>query len=268
MLHFRNYLVHRTHRRLSAVLVGAVVLGALSWGVVAATGALTTPATFSLAASPNTQAVSAGASTSFAVTMTPGRSFSGTVSLSVSGLPAGATASFSRTGLTSSSNTSSLLVTTSSTTPNGPNTLTITGTNAGQTVTTTSKLTVNNGRVQTGFTIAGGPSQPVYPGAAAVPVNVTITNPNSYDLSITNMTASLVSVVPQPGKSCDSSAFRVQQFTGAYPFTVRAGQTVSLSSLGFSSSQLPQISMVDNGASQDGCQKARLNLSYTGTASH
>src|SRR6266436_4162743 len=56
-------------------------------------GGVPTP-DYSLSASPASQTVAPGASTSYTVTVTPSGGFSGTVTFSVSGLPAGAGASF------------------------------------------------------------------------------------------------------------------------------------------------------------------------------
>src|SRR5207247_1957526 len=84
------------------------------------------PPDFTLGASPSTQTVTAGASTSYNVTIGPTGGFSGQVNLSVSGLPSGASGSFTPNPATASS---SLSVTTSTSTPTGAYTLTITGIN-------------------------------------------------------------------------------------------------------------------------------------------
>ncbi len=83
-------------------------------------------ADFSLSASPSTRVVNRGATASYTVTLTPSGSFGGTVTFSVSGLPAGATASFNPTSVTTSGS-STMTVTTSTTTPVGTYPLTITG---------------------------------------------------------------------------------------------------------------------------------------------
>jgi uncharacterized membrane protein len=96
--------------------------------------------TFSLAASPSSQTVTQGASTSYGVTITPMGSFSGLVTLSVSGLPSGASGTFAPNPAMTSS---TLSLTTSTTTPAGTYTLTITGTSGTLTQTTTVTLVVN-----------------------------------------------------------------------------------------------------------------------------
>ncbi|TAM79463.1 MAG: hypothetical protein EPN47_16800 [Acidobacteria bacterium] len=95
---------------------------------------------FSLSATPGSQTVTAGTGTSYTVTITPSGGFNGSVSLSVSGLPSGATGTFTTNPATSSS---TLNIATSSSTPAGTSTLTITGTSGGLTHTTTVSLTVN-----------------------------------------------------------------------------------------------------------------------------
>jgi len=85
---------------------------------------------FSISATPSLQIGVQGNGTNYAVTITPANSFSGTVGLSVSGLPSGATASFSNPFVTGSGS-STLTVTPAITSPPGMYTLTITGTSGG-----------------------------------------------------------------------------------------------------------------------------------------
>jgi hypothetical protein len=82
------------------------------------------PADFSLGGSPASQAVAPGGSANYGVAITPTGGFGGSVTLSVSGLPAGAGGSFSTNPATSSS---TLTVATGASTPTGTYTLTITG---------------------------------------------------------------------------------------------------------------------------------------------
>jgi serine protease AprX len=77
---------------------------------------------FTLGASPASRTVARGGSTTYAVTITKVNGFSGSVSLSVSGLPQKTSASFNPNPATSSS---TLTVTTSKKTSRGTSTLTI-----------------------------------------------------------------------------------------------------------------------------------------------
>ncbi len=101
------------------------------------------PPDFSLSASPASQSVVQGASTSYSVTITPSGGFNGSVTLSVSGLPSGATGTFSPNPATTSS---TLSVATSATTPTGSYPLTITGVSGTLTHTTSVTLVVTRPR--------------------------------------------------------------------------------------------------------------------------
>jgi len=104
---------------------------------------LSTPAPdFSIAASPSSQTVTAGGSTSYTASLSPINGFTGTVSLSVSGLPNGVTGTFNPTSV-SGSGSSTLSVSTSTAASTGTFTLTITGTSGTLTHSTTASLTIN-----------------------------------------------------------------------------------------------------------------------------
>ncbi|HEY5435965.1 MAG TPA: putative Ig domain-containing protein [Candidatus Limnocylindrales bacterium] len=94
---------------------------------------------FSMSATPASQTVTQGSGTSYMVTVTPSGGFTGSVSLSVSGLPSGATPTFSPNPTTGSSTFS---VATTSGTPTGTYPLTITGTSGTLSHTATATLKV------------------------------------------------------------------------------------------------------------------------------
>src|SRR5207245_5560911 len=83
---------------------------------------------FTLSAAPASQTVIQGAGSSYNITIGPLNGFTGQVNLSVGGLPANASASFSLNPATSSS---TLAVTTAVNIPTGTYSLTITGTSSG-----------------------------------------------------------------------------------------------------------------------------------------
>jgi hypothetical protein len=97
---------------------------------------------FSMSATPSSRSVVWGNSTSYAVTITPANGFSGAVSFSVSGLPSGASASFTPTSI-SGQGTTTLNVATASSTAAGSYTLTIGGSTGTLSHNVTVKLTVN-----------------------------------------------------------------------------------------------------------------------------
>jgi len=99
---------------------------------------------FSVAVSPASSSVAAGSSASTTVSTAVTSGSAQTVSLSASGLPSGATASFSPSSVTAG-NASTLTVATSSSTPAGTYNITVTGTGASATHTATYVLTVTSG---------------------------------------------------------------------------------------------------------------------------
>jgi PKD repeat protein len=104
----------------------------------AATRTITVP-DFSMTATPSSQSVTAGGGTSYDATVTAGTGFSGIVNFSVTGLPAGVTASFNPTSVTNSGSTT-MSISTSASTALGSYTLTIRATSG--TVTHTSNVTL------------------------------------------------------------------------------------------------------------------------------
>lgn len=113
---------------------------------------------FTFSASPSSQTVTQGGSTTFTATVTAQGAFAGTVALSVSGLPTGATAGFSPATISQLGN-STLTVTTSASTPTGTYPLLITASCMGSvTQTATVNLVVAAGTpvAAPSFSPAGG----------------------------------------------------------------------------------------------------------------
>ena len=96
---------------------------------------------FTVSATPSSQTVTSGANTAYTVTVAPSGGFTGTVNLSSSGQPSGATATFSPSSITTSG-TSTLTVSTSSSTPAASYPITITGTSGSTTQTAAATLVV------------------------------------------------------------------------------------------------------------------------------
>src|SRR6266436_2018015 len=117
---------------------------------------LTTP-DFTISATPASQGVNPGGSTSYTVSTSSISNFSGAVTLSVTGLPSGATASFAANNFATPGNTT-LTLNTSSSTPLGTSTLTITGTSGSLTHSVTVSLVVTS-TTPTGLTAMAGNSQ-------------------------------------------------------------------------------------------------------------
>lgn len=130
--------------QIAATVPAGATTGAVSvttpGGTAASSGVFTvTVPDFTIVASPSSGSVVAGSSTTYTVTVTPTGGFSGTVALGASGVPAGASASFSPV---STSTTSTLTIVTARSAKTGASTLTITGTGGGKTHSTTVTLQI------------------------------------------------------------------------------------------------------------------------------
>jgi hypothetical protein len=96
---------------------------------------------FQLSVTPSSAVIVAGASNRFTVTMTTNSGFTGIMTLGITGLPAGASASFNPPSL-SAAGTSTLTIQTSTNTPGGTDTVTIGGSNGSSTCLTNVTLTL------------------------------------------------------------------------------------------------------------------------------
>jgi uncharacterized membrane protein len=142
----------------------------------AVTLVVTAPPDFTLSASPSSQAVLAGSSTTYSVTINPANGFNGQVTLSVSGLPGDATGSFTPNPATA---TSTLSVATSVSTPAGSYTLTITGVSGSLTRTTSITLVVSD------FTLSASPSSQMVTAGGSTTYSVTISPTNGFTGQVT-----------------------------------------------------------------------------------
>ena len=186
---------------------------------------VTAPVTpnFSLSASPASQSVVQGSSTSYTVTITPSGGFTGSVTLSASGLPAGAAASFAPNPATS---TSTMSVTTSSTTPTGSYPLTITGT-SGTLSHTASVTLIVTAAATPNFTLSASPSSQTVTQGASTSYTVTITPSGGFTGSVTFSASGLpagatASFAPNPATSTSSMTVTTATTTpaGSYPLTI------------------------------------------------
>lgn len=113
------------------------------------------------------------------------------------------------------------------------------------------------------FSISGDVSGALAPGSPSSPLNLVLRNPNNQPLSIGSLTVTVAGT--SAGPACDASNFGVAQYRGAYPLSLGAGQTVSLTQLGVTASALPHVSMIDLPSNQDACRHVTIYLSYTGS---
>jgi hypothetical protein len=152
------------------VYMAAFPSDGVSAGVISVYGLL---GDFSISASPPSNSVVPGGSVNYTVSTTSFSGFSGSIALSASGLPTGATASFSPATVTGTGS-STLTVTPAGSTPAGTSTLTIKGLNGSVTHTTTVSLVVNAPPPPADFTISGSPGTRT----------VTVGNATTYTASI------------------------------------------------------------------------------------
>ncbi|HEX8844560.1 MAG TPA: PQQ-dependent sugar dehydrogenase [Pyrinomonadaceae bacterium] len=133
---------------------------------------------FSISVAPPSQTVAPGSGADYNLTLTPTAGFTGQVSLSVAGLPAGANASFNPSSVNindASSKSSTLSVTTAANTPVGTLPLTITAISGSLQHTATVSL-----RVQSASSADLAVTKTASPNPAAVGTNI------SYRISVTN----------------------------------------------------------------------------------
>ncbi|HEX2646409.1 MAG TPA: hypothetical protein VHO95_04215, partial [Candidatus Dormibacteraeota bacterium] len=134
---------------------------------------------FALGASPSSQTVNQGESGSYTVTVTPSGGFTGSVTLSASGLPSGAGATF---GTNPTSSSSSLTVTTGATTPAGTYAITVTGTSGSLSHSTSVSLTV---QIPPDFTLSASPSRQSVVQGNGIGYNLNVTPGSTFTGSVT-----------------------------------------------------------------------------------
>jgi hypothetical protein len=190
---------------------------------------------FSLSASPASQTITQGGGTSYTATVAPLNSFTGSVNLSVNGLPSGATATFGTNPILGGSGSSSMSVTTSSSTPTGSYTLTITGTSG--TLTHTANITlVVNPVVTPDFSISATPSSRTVTPGNGTTYTATVTPSGGFTGSVTLSASGLPSGAnatfsPNPissGNSTMNVTTSTSTPAGTYPLTI-TGTSGSLS---------------------------------------
>ena len=176
---------------------------------------------FTLSATPTSQSVIPGGSTSYTVSTGALNGFSGSVSLSVSGLPAGATVSFSPSSPVAAGSSSTLTITTTASTPISNSTLTITGTSGSLTHTATVTLSV---AAAPDFTLSATPtSQSVIPGGStSYTVSTGVLNgfSGSVSLSVSGLPAgATVSFSPSSTVAAGSSSTLTITTTASTPIS-------------------------------------------------
>jgi hypothetical protein len=154
---------------------------------------------FSLAATPGSQSVISGASASYTIGITPLAGFTGDITFSVTGLPAGATAQFTPNPATSST---TLQVNTSAATPGGTSTLTITGVSGSISRTATASLVVTAPDFSLGVTPGSRSIGPGQAASYAIAINPTGGFSSNVALSVAGLPAGATAeFTPNPAGS-------------------------------------------------------------------
>ncbi len=189
-------------------------------------GVATTP-DFSLSATPSSQTVVAGAGTSYTATVTASGGFNGTVNLSVSGLPTGATASFNPTSV-NSSGSSTMAVSTNSSTPVGSYPLTITGTSGSLSHTAGVTLVVNAAPTPD-FALSATPSSQTIVAGSSTSYTATVAASGGFNGAVNLSVSGLPSganasfnpaTVNSSGSSTMSVTTSATTPAGSYPLTI------------------------------------------------
>jgi len=203
---------------------------------------------FTISAMPPSQTVNLGKNTSYTVTVSPFNGYNNSVNLSVSGLPSNATGGFTTNPITGGSGNSTLNVTTSSSTPQGSFTLTISGTDGTLTHQTQVTLSVVQPAATISPTSASFSNQPIditsnakkvtlsSTGTAPLNIsNIAITGTNASDFSQSSNCPSALA----PGKKCTISVTFTPSLIGTEAATLgisddatNSPQTVPLSGTG------------------------------------
>jgi len=190
-----------------------VVKNSGSYMLVDAFGYTTAPVPdFSISTMPSSQSTAVGGGVSYTTTVTATNGFSGSVSFSVSGLPTGASASFSPTSV-SGSGSSTLSVSTSGSTPAGSYTLTVTGTSGSLVHSSTVTLIV------TDFTVSVTPSSQTVTAGNSTNYTATISALNGFNGSVSFTVSGLPSGA--------SASFSPTSVTGSGSSTMTVSTTTN-----------------------------------------
>jgi hypothetical protein len=180
---------------------------------------------FTISATPNSQTVVRGSGANYAININRVGGFSGAVTLSVSGLPTGSSASFNPNP--ASGNSSTFSVTTSSNTPTGNFALTISGVSASLARTTGVTLVVT-APAPADFSLAVSPGSGTIVQGASIGYTVGVTRTGGFSGAVTLAASGLPSGAtatfsPNPA-SASSSTLTVQttatSSTGTFALTI------------------------------------------------
>jgi pseudomonalisin len=205
-------------------------------GVLTHTASVTLVVTapdFSLTAAPSVQTVVVGSTANYTATVAALNGYTGTVSFSVSGLPAGATPVFTPPSVTGSGSSSLAITTTVGTTPTGSYPLVVTGTEGVLTHTANVTLVVTN------FSISVSPASVTVAQGTSANYTVSLTTASRYvgtvNFSVSGLPISSTAVFsPTSLTASGSTALTISTSAtspltppGTYPLTISASDGVT-----------------------------------------
>jgi hypothetical protein len=199
---------------------------------------------YALSAIPSSLTVAQGNQGTSTITITPENGFSGSVSLSASGLPSGVTAAFNPNPATGSS---TLTLTASATAPPGSGTVTVTGTSGNLTQTTMLTLMVTPD-----FTLSpasGSPTSQTIRAGQTASFTLTLASSNSFSGTV-NLSCAIKPAVTTAPPTCNLSGSSVQISSGGtQSITVNVGTTASVTAsaaayVGFPPGAMPLAGML------------------------
>lgn len=263
--------MRRTTTAAKVLLVGLVVMLVSAGTIFAASqggsqGSTTKGVTIQV--NPSSRTVDRGDPVNYSVSLTSTNGYSGSITPSVSGLPAGTTAAFAQASVTlaaGKSTTVTLTVATSASTPEGKADLTIATAAGASQAAVVVQLFVQSSKKT--FSISGDLGTPLAPGAT-IPLDLSFANPNNKSLALTSLAVSITGITRTRAAvaaalPCTTKDYVVTNYSGPSPLTISAGSS-SLQSLGIAPALWPRIAMLDTELNQDGCKGATLQLSYSG----
>ncbi len=198
--------------------------GAINWNAFVASQGTPIP-DFSMSTTPSSQTVTSGSGTTYTTSTAGLNGFAGTISLSVSGVPAGASASFSSSSVTAGG--SSTLNVSSGTAATGTYTLTVTGTASTGTHTNTVTLVINPAPVSD-FSMSTTPSSQTVTSGGNTSYTTSTAGINGFagtiSLSVSGVpagaTASVSPTSVSAGGSATLSVSSGTAATGTYTLTI------------------------------------------------
>jgi hypothetical protein len=115
--------------------------------------------------------------------------------------------------------------------------------------------------------LSGRPAWALTPGAD-VPINLRLTNPNSFAMTARNLTVRIGDIEAPRSTStrpCSVHDFTIAQSPDHLTLVLPAHRSTTLDARRVRRADWPWVQMVNRGANQDGCKGASVTLRYTAT---